>query len=65
LTDKLETTIVKQEFDEHNREIYRELDNGDYVRWWYLNDDWEKFEYDSGSQVEVFELSCGTQIVQF
>jgi hypothetical protein len=56
---------VKQEFDEHNREIYRELDNGDHVRWWYLNDDWEKFEYDSGSQVEVFELSCGTQIVQF
>ena len=61
----METTILKQEFDEHNREIYRELDNGDHVRWWYLNDDWEKFEYDSGSQVEVFENSKGMRLIGF
>jgi hypothetical protein len=61
----METIIVKKEFDEQNREIYRELANGDYVRWWYSNDDWEKFEYNIESQVEVFETSLGTQIVGF
>ena len=65
LLKKMETIIVKQEFDEQNREIYRELANGDYVRWWYSNDDWEKFEYNIESQVEVFETSLGTQIVEF
>lgn len=61
----METTILKQEFDEYNREIYRELSNGDYVRWWYLNDDWEKFKYDSGSQLEIYENSKGMRLIGF
>jgi hypothetical protein len=61
----METTILKQEFDEHNREIYRELSNDDYVRWWYLNDDWEKIEYNNKSQLEIYENSKGMRLISF
>lgn len=58
----METTIIKQEFDEHNRETYRELSNGNYVKWWYLNDDWEKIECDSDRQMLAYEASDGIHI---
>lgn len=61
----METTIIKQEFDEHNRETYRELSNGNYVKWWYLNDNWEKIEYNNESQLEIYETSRGMKLVGF